>query len=50
MEENNFLYIFEMILNGYIIYKQNLSAGCNTISRLDYTIKIVDALSKELEY
>jgi hypothetical protein len=36
-----------MILNSYIIYKQNLSAGCNTMSRLDYTIKIVDALSKE---
>ena len=36
-----------MILNSYIIYKQNLSAGCNAMSRLDYTIKIVDALSKE---
>ena len=36
-----------MILNSYIIYKQNLSAGCNTMSRLDFTIKIVDALSKE---
>ena len=35
-----------MILNSDIIYKQNLSAGCNTMSRLD-TIKIVDALSKE---
>ena len=36
-----------MILNSYIIYKQDLSAGCNAMSRLDYTIKIVDALSKE---
>ena len=36
-----------MILNNYIIYKQNLSAGCNAISRSDYTIKIIDALSKE---
>jgi len=36
-----------MILNSYIIYKQNLSAGCNAMSRLDYTIQIVDALSKE---
>jgi hypothetical protein len=36
-----------MILNSYIIYKQNLSARCNTISRLDYTIKIVDALSEK---
>ena len=32
------------ILNSYIIYKQNPSAGCNAMSRLDYTIKIVDAL------
>jgi hypothetical protein len=36
-----------MILNSYIIYKQNLSAECNMMSKLDYTIKIVNALSKE---
>ena len=35
------------MFNSYIIYKQNLSAGCNTMFRLDYTIKTVDALSKE---
>jgi hypothetical protein len=33
--------------SDWAIYKQNLSAGCNTMSRLDYTIKIVDELSKE---
>ena len=30
-----------MILSSYIIYKQNLSAGCYAMSRLEYTIKML---------
>jgi hypothetical protein len=36
-----------VVLNSHIIYKENVSAGCNPMSRLGYTIKVVDALSTE---
>jgi hypothetical protein len=36
-----------MVLNSYITYKENIPAACKPMSKLDYTIKIVNSLSKE---
>jgi len=36
-----------IVLNSYVIVKEIMPAGSKPISRLDYTIKIVEALSEE---
>jgi len=36
-----------IVLNSYIIVKEIMPAGSKPVSRLDYTIKIVEALSEE---
>jgi len=36
-----------IVLNNYVIVKEIMPAGSKPISRLDYTIKIVEALSEE---
>jgi hypothetical protein len=36
-----------MLLNSYILYKENIPAGSKPMSRLDFNIKIIESLGEE---